>query len=603
MFIFVAVAVMVLANLVSPQLVAATELAHTYGDSGDETAFAVIECSDRGLVMAGTTTSSSGAGGADMLVVKTDSVGVEQWAKTYGDTGDDHALSAIEHSIDDGLVLAGRTTSWGVTSVDMMLVKTDSDGVEQWTKTYGHATGDEIADSVIEHSIDNGLVLAGWTTSAGLGAGGDECLLVKTDSAGVEQWTKTYGGSNDERALSVIEHSVDTGLVLCGRTNSFGGGSHDVLLVKTTFAGVVQWTKSYGHTGAEIGKCVIEHSIDNGLVITGRASEWGAGNKDVLLIKTDSGGVEQWTKTFGSTGADQALSVREHSIDNGLVICASTSSSALQAISASGTDILIVKTNSVGVQQWAKSYGGSGDDMPKSLLELSSGNEFVIAGFSDTYGDGSSDFSLIVQPADGSGTMGVDKTATEGSHTVTEIDESSITETTQTLTDASPTLTGVDQAIATTVVHANPTPSRSSSVSISSTTSVSSSPSRTPSQGSSASSTKSASVSQSGTSAASASATKTASQTASSTQTATQTSSRTPSQTLSQTASSSQTPSLTPSQTASLTASQSASSTKSGTYPCGSNPCQNGGACSEVDGTYPRGFLCDCTSTGTCSLV
>jgi hypothetical protein len=63
------------------------------------------------------------------------------------------------------------------------------------------------------------------------GAGGYDFMLVKTDSVGVELWTKTYGGSSNDYGLFVIEHSIDTGFVLAGQTDSFGAGNEDSMLV------------------------------------------------------------------------------------------------------------------------------------------------------------------------------------------------------------------------------------------------------------------------------------------------------------------------------------------------------------------------------------
>jgi hypothetical protein len=100
--------------------------------------------------------------------VKTNSLGVELWTKTYGSTGDEYAFTVIEHSIDFGFAMTGYTTSFGAGSLDFILVKTDSVGVEMWTKTYG-GTSFDIARSMIEHSIDNGFVIAGRTASYGVG--------------------------------------------------------------------------------------------------------------------------------------------------------------------------------------------------------------------------------------------------------------------------------------------------------------------------------------------------------------------------------------------------------------------------------------------------
>jgi hypothetical protein len=409
-----------------------TELVHAYGSTGADQARCVIEHSiDKGLVLAGGTSSYGAGGGGDFMLVKTDPVGVELWTKTYGGAGFDDAYGVTEHSIDKGLVLAGSTTGFGATGgTDIMLVKTDSVGAELWTKTYG-GSGADSATSVIEHSIDTGLVVAGQTD--GIWAGSTDMMLVKTNSVGLILWTKTYGGSADEEALSLIEHTIDTGLVLAGKSTSFGAGNWDLMLMKTNSVGVVLWTKSAGLTGDDEAYSVIEHSIDNGLVLAGYA---GAGISDFLLVKFNSVGVELWTKTYGGAGFDQTLSLIEHSIDQGL----------------------------------------------------------VLAGYTDGFSVSAYDFMLVVQPGDGTSTgAGADATLTANTQTLTEADQT-ITGGTKTLTEGDEALADADQIATTTVIFPSQSQSPSVSVSISQTASATlsqtasqtatqtSSPSQTPSQ-------------------------------------------------------------------------------------------------------------------------
>ncbi len=100
----------------------------------------------------------------------------------------------------------------------------------EWNRTYGGMSEDQaqISKCVVQTS-DGGYALAGYTES--FGAGWADFWLVKTDSAGNEEWNQTYGGSNDDLAYSVIETS-DWGYAIAGRTESFGAGARDFCLVK-----------------------------------------------------------------------------------------------------------------------------------------------------------------------------------------------------------------------------------------------------------------------------------------------------------------------------------------------------------------------------------
>jgi hypothetical protein len=99
--------------------------------------------------------------------------------------------------------------------------------------------------------------------------------------------------------------------VIAGRTNGFGSG-YQIILVKTDSMGVELWTNTYGQASIDAANCVIEYSVGNQLVIA------GGGSSDFILIMTDSVGAEMWVGLYGGASADTAHSVIEHSIDNGL---------------------------------------------------------------------------------------------------------------------------------------------------------------------------------------------------------------------------------------------------------------------------------------------
>ena len=202
----------------------------TYGGSGDEYAYSVVQTSDGGYALAGFT-DSSGAGSFDFYLVKTDSAGNQNWTQTYGGVGDDKAYSVIQ-TADSGYALAGYTTSSSVDVINSWLVKTNSTGNEQWSQIYG-STGDTEAYSVVQTS-DGGYALGGYTDASG--AGGYDVWLVKTDSTGGVQWSQTYGGSSDDYAYSMIKTS-DGGYALAGFTDSSGAGGFDFYLVKTDATG------------------------------------------------------------------------------------------------------------------------------------------------------------------------------------------------------------------------------------------------------------------------------------------------------------------------------------------------------------------------------
>jgi hypothetical protein len=287
----------------------------TFGGTDEDLAWSVQQSSDSGYILAGRT-ESYGAGSYDAWLVKADSRGNEQWNKTFGGTDWDEACS-YQQSSDGGYILAGHTKSYGAGSWDAWLVKVDSHGNEQWDKTFG-GTDFDMSWSV-QQTSDGGYILAGYTCS--YGAGSSDFWLVKIDSDGNEQWNKTFGGTDMDVAWPVKQTS-DGGYILAGYTCSYGAGSEDFWLVKTDSDGNEQWDKTSG--GPDFDRSYsAQQTTDGGYILAGFTGSYGAGSYDAWLVKTDSDGNEQWDKTFGGTYHDLARSVQQ-TTDGGYILAGNT---------------------------------------------------------------------------------------------------------------------------------------------------------------------------------------------------------------------------------------------------------------------------------------
>jgi predicted secreted protein len=204
----------------------------TYGGSLAESDSDMCQTSDGGYALGGYT-NSFGAGSNDYWLVKTDAAGNMQWNQTYGGTGTDYGYSVVQTS-DGGYAITGITNSYGAGDTDFWLVKTDAAGNMQWNQTYG-GTGTELGHHMIQ-TVEGGYAITGGTQS--FGAGSIDFWLVKTDAAGNMQWNQTYGGTNEDDGWSLIQTS-DGGYAIAGGTYSFGAGGVDFYVVKTDELGVV----------------------------------------------------------------------------------------------------------------------------------------------------------------------------------------------------------------------------------------------------------------------------------------------------------------------------------------------------------------------------
>jgi hypothetical protein len=256
-----------------------------------------------------------------------------------------------------------------------------------FAKTYG-GTYSEYAYSV-QQTSDGGYIVAGLTDS--FGAGYDDIFLIKTDASGNIQWAKTYGGTDNNRAYSVQQTS-DGGYIVAGTTRSFGAGWRDIFLIKTDANGNVQWAKTYGGTYEDEASSV-QQTSDVGYIVAGITWSFGAGYYDIFLIKTDENGNVQWAKTYGGTYQDYAYSVQQTS-DGGYIVAGYTGSFG------AGGDIFLIKTDANGNVQWAKTYGGTSYEEAYSVQQTSDGG-YIVAGWTWSFGVDSGDIFLIKTDASG----------------------------------------------------------------------------------------------------------------------------------------------------------------------------------------------------------
>jgi hypothetical protein len=319
----------------------------------------MIQTSDGGYAIAGLT-ASFGAGNYDVYVVKLDANGNLQWTKTIGGKNADGGSSIIQTS-DGGYAIAGYTESFGAGEADVYVVKLDAHGNLQWTKTIGGGDTDR-GNSLIQTS-DGGYAIAGQTKS--FGAGKTDVYVVKLDANGNLQWTKTIGGPGAEIGFSLIQTS-DAGYAIAGLTTSFGAGDYDVYLVKLDANGNLQWTKTIGGPDPEAGTSLIQTS-DGGYAIAGYTSSFGAGEGNVYVVKLDANGNLQWTKTIGGTGWDVGHSLIQTS-DGGYAIAVETTSF--------GLDVYVVKLDKNGNACCAVSQTsqvGSGGRLRSATSSIGSG--------------------------------------------------------------------------------------------------------------------------------------------------------------------------------------------------------------------------------------
>ena len=291
----------------------------TYGGANEEEAYSVIQTSDGGYAIAGRTKSFGVGYSEDFWLVKTYANGTMEWSRSYGETGIEIAYSVVQTD-DGGYAIGGETGAWSEER-DMWLVKTDATGNMQWNKTYGLAGNIvEFCRSVVQ-TTDGGYALSGFRETVG---GDSDAYLVKTDVDGNMQWNVTYGGTEKDYASWIIQ-TEDGGYAVAGHTKSFGAGNYDFWLIKTDSNGAMQWDRTYGGANDEDARCVIQ-TESGGYMLVGATGVLGVTDSwDAWLIGTDASGNMIWNETYGGASEDWLYSLIQ-TVDKGYAMAGFTKS-------------------------------------------------------------------------------------------------------------------------------------------------------------------------------------------------------------------------------------------------------------------------------------
>jgi len=235
----------------------------TYGGEGLDYGFSVFETTDSSYIITGST-GSYGPAASDffnLYALKIDLNGDTVWTRAFGGDTIDNGYSAVQ-ALDGGYLLVGTTTSSGAGGLDVWLIKINVDGDTLWTRTYGGSSND-VGGAVIQ-TFDGNYLIAGCSRS--FGAGGYDVYLIKVNSLGDTIWTRVFGGDENDYGVSVIETSDDN-YIIVGRTSSFEASWYDVYLIKVSSSGDTLWTRTYGGTYSDYGNCVTQ-TFDGGYIIT-----------------------------------------------------------------------------------------------------------------------------------------------------------------------------------------------------------------------------------------------------------------------------------------------------------------------------------------------
>lgn len=334
----------------------------SFGGSNEDHGYSVVESVDGGFIISGWTLSF-GVSGYDFLMIRTDSEGNVEWIKTHGGKGYDDAYSILKCQ-DDRYIIAGVTDSYGSGDRDILVIEINGEGEVLMSKTYGSECW-EGAYNIID-TPDGNFLITGFIDSTGMG----DCnvYVVKIDNDGNLLWENVYGkGMNSTGRYSTP--ALDRGYLIAGTLSQTMGMQEDILIIKIDSSGNQEWVNSYGGADWENVREILK--ISDGYLVVGSTRSYGNGDYDVLLMKIDENGNELWFKTYGGTGIDMGTSL-EKTDDGGIIITGKTRSFGLE-----NYDLYIIKTDNKGEVQESFSAGGCGIETGEEIKKLYGGGYIV----------------------------------------------------------------------------------------------------------------------------------------------------------------------------------------------------------------------------------
>ncbi|MEW6469122.1 MAG: T9SS type A sorting domain-containing protein [Bacteroidota bacterium] len=256
--------------------------AQYYSSPVNESMKSVFETSDGGFILCGFKNDAFGSN--DSYVIRTDAAGNMQWDFSFGGMDNEYADMARETPEGD-FIITGDTKSFGAGGYDVQIVKCDAAGAVIWDTTYGDSYQNGCQGIYI--TAGNKYISYGETEISTFSPFDFYIEMIDTGKAGI--WRQVFGGVNADAAFGLTE-LPDKGFMLCGYSNSYGPGPLDLVVFRTDSMGAMQWIRTYGSGGIDIGYEIIP-SVLGGFLVCGFYSDTLSFDSEFYLLHVDDAGL------------------------------------------------------------------------------------------------------------------------------------------------------------------------------------------------------------------------------------------------------------------------------------------------------------------------
>jgi hypothetical protein len=324
------------------------------------------------------------------------------WYLTHADNGT-HTWKAVTYETN------------GDKSSDSVILSVDiSPGENQWSKRLGGPDAD-IGYATAVDARGNRIVVGSFTASANFGSGTvhssgfTDIFVAKYSDNGTYLWSRTFGGTGDDRARAVAVDSYGN-IVMAGffqNTVDFGGGDlttagttgdYDIFLAKYSVSGEHLWSKRFGDTTDDKAYGVAVDKTNN-IILTGyfrNRADFGGnvlagslGAPATFIAKYSTDGNHLWSRqtinTLKSAGNGIAVDTGDNVVVTGY-FSGDTDFDSTDGygndmlVSAGATDIFLAKYSASGNYLWGKRFGDWSDDTGQAVAVDRSTNNITVAG-------------------------------------------------------------------------------------------------------------------------------------------------------------------------------------------------------------------------------
>ncbi|MCB0728314.1 MAG: SBBP repeat-containing protein [Ignavibacteriae bacterium] len=319
----------------------------------------------------------------DIALVKYNSDGIQQWVKILSGSGNlDDVPYAINCDNSGNILVTGNTQITGLNS-NYITLKYNAAGDLLWERQYNNP----IDRSDIPHYIKTDQAGNVYVTGTSIAQNtGSDFLTIKYNSNGDSLWTARYSGTTEINEIPQGLAVDQSGNVYVTGFSRGASNSTDFATIKYNPDGIRQWVAIYDTTGQQDIPEDIEVDGDGNVYVTGRSRVSNSYN-DIATIKYNTNGVRQWIAIYDNKPESRDDQGTDLILDGqGNVYVTGYSQE-----SGTNNDVVTLKYNSSGEQQWLARYDVTNSEEAYAII-LDNANNVYVTGYQSS---GGSDFLTI----------------------------------------------------------------------------------------------------------------------------------------------------------------------------------------------------------------